>query len=99
MSDLIGVVASAPNTKSRGGPQIGRLLLEACYLSCDEMEGVSNSPHQPRFTEALVSAVQEDRMKEAPDTLGYMRDSSGEHELCYRYDRQAGVTTYNGNAY
>jgi hypothetical protein len=51
------------------------LFLESCYLACDEMEGVSNSPHAAKFMEALFAAVGHDRMENSADTLGYNGNS------------------------
>lgn len=70
-------------------------LLHACNFEADMREGVRNSPHREMFQEALYAAVQQDRMVESAETLGYIRDPTSQGSEAYYY-RSAGLTTYNG---
>lgn len=98
MSDVIGgsilgpVPFNIPDTAQQA-------FLEACYLEADRINGVLNSPHRELFMEAVIVAIQHDRMVESADTLGYINDPTSPDESMMYFRRNSGVVTYNGNSY
>lgn len=92
----VQIVGGTIKNGARGGPVYSRLLLEACLLCSDEIDGAKSSPHEARYFDALMAAVNHDRMVEAPETLGSNRRNLTREDIRFSSGR---IITYKGVEY
>ena len=74
MTCVIGGLPNQVEKVIKGTPVHARTLLEACLVSADRMKG-AQGPHEALFMDALIASVRHDQKQDAPDTLGYNRDT------------------------
>lgn len=99
MTDVVGGSANGSGLDGvlRGTAVHARMILEACLVTADRMEGVQGV-HEALFMEALIASVRHDQMVESPSSLGYNSDTSDRMEFGYdHHDYQSNGVTYTGH--
>jgi hypothetical protein len=85
--------------KPVGGMPHAQTVIESCLMSADSMMGTRDVGRQERYVELLRSSVSHDRIANAPESLGRIRDNSdGYDDYDYR-DSFASPVLFKGVAY
>lgn len=78
------VMLDATNPYPIGGEQLGQLILEACLAAAEHNFEEREHVHEKRFMELLPVAVQKDRDRICPSSLGRDGSSSGQYVDSHR---------------